>query len=480
MAPLFQRRSGVRAAGKIATTLLSLVFVLDGQAATQRPVSAVEPAHPFGHPLVPDLVADPSIAEFDGTFYLFATTDGAGSGLATAGKPVVWQSRDFLNWHFEGSIFPPDFDAKFWAPNEPLFKDGKYHLFPTLDEKVAHVVASAPIGPYTQPNGSPVTRALGWSPLTLPVGKPIDAQTFTDDDGSVYMVWAERGIARLKPDLSGLDGEAVTVPTKRQGYSEGPYLFKRRGIYYYLYTLEGHENYRYAYMMSRVSPMGPWEAPAQDVIAASEPAAGVYGPGHGSVFNPKGTDDWYLVYLEFGRGGANRQIYANPMKFNPDGTIHPVKVSMQGVGALRPVATRTRNLAAHAVATASSTLAPQRIQPQLFQALDRTETFESRLAIDASNGSRWMADAGDTAPTLTLDLGKATRLSRAELYFVTPTAGHAYKLEYSLDQRHWKVMGAEATPSVRSPHVVERKVMARYLRVNITAGVPGVWEFNVY
>lgn len=462
-----------------AGALLCLALAANGLAQAQAGTPAGKPAHPFGRPLVPDLVADPSIAEFDGTFYLFATTDGAGSDLAAAGKPVVWQSKDFLNWRFEGSIFPPGFDAKFWAPSEPVARGGRFHLFPTLDEKVAHVVAPTPAGPYTQPDGKPVTRGMGWPAFPLAVGKPIDAQTFIDDDGSVYMVWAERGIARLKPDLSGVDGEAVTVPTRRQGYSEGPLLFKRRGIYYYLYTLEGHENYRYAYMMSRTSPMGPWEAPDQDLVAVSDPAAGVYGPGHGCVFNPKGTDDWYLVYLEFGRGGTNRQVYADPLRFNPDGTIRPVRVTMQGVGALRPAALHRPNLAGQAVATASSTRPPERIAPRALASLDRTETFEPRLAVDASNGSRWMADAHDAKPTLTLDLGQATPVERAELYFVTPTAGHAFTLEHSLDGRHWRPMGGEGTPSVRSPHVVERPVVARYLRVLVTSGVPGLWEFSV-
>lgn len=459
--------------------LLCLALATQGLVAgAQQP--APRPAHPFGRPLVPDLVADPSIAEFNGTFYLFATTDGAGADLATAGKPVVWQSKDFLHWHFQGSIFPPDFDAKYWAPSEPVARGGKFHLFPTLDERISHVVAPTPAGPYAQPDGRPVTRAAGLASMSLPVGKPIDAQTFTDDDGSVYMVWAQRGIAKLKPDLSAIDGEAVTVPTQRQGYSEGPLLFKRRGIYYYLYTLDGHENYRYAYMMSRSSPMGPWEAPEQDVIAASDPQAGVYGPGHGTVFNPKGSDDWYLVYLEFGRGGTTRQIYADRLEFNADGSLRPVKVTMRGVGALRDGGPRQPNLAAQATASASSMQPPNRVQPRVSAALDRTESFEPGLAIDGSNGSRWMAAPGDAAPTFTLDFGRATRLERAELFFVMPTGGHAYRLEHSLDGRDWTLMGAATTPSARSPHVVERSVVARYLRATITAGVPGIWEFNAY
>ena len=60
------------------------------------------PTNPFGHPLIPDLVADPSIVDIDGTFYCYVTTDGYGQGLETSGPPVVWKSRDFVNWSFDG------------------------------------------------------------------------------------------------------------------------------------------------------------------------------------------------------------------------------------------------------------------------------------------------------------------------------------------------------------------------------------------
>ena len=70
----------------------------------------------FGQALIPDMVADPSIVDIDGTFYCYATTDGWGQGLDTSGTPVVWTSKDFLNWSFEGSSFPSDFNLKYWGP----------------------------------------------------------------------------------------------------------------------------------------------------------------------------------------------------------------------------------------------------------------------------------------------------------------------------------------------------------------------------
>ena len=80
---------------------------------------------------------------------------------------------------------------------------------------------------------------------------------------------------------------------------------------YYLYTLSGHENYQYAYMYSRVSLLGPFEAPREDIIARTDHQKDIYRPGHGCVFSITGTDNYYFAYLEFGRGGTTRQVWVN-------------------------------------------------------------------------------------------------------------------------------------------------------------------------
>jgi hypothetical protein len=435
----------------------------------------------FPNALIPDLIADPSIVEFDGTFYLYATTDGMGQGLATSGLPVVWKSKDFLNWSFSGSIFPPGFDAKYWAPSAPILKNGRYHLFPTLDSRITAVVADSPDGPFRTMDGRDINKTSGWRHFPITVGHPIDAEIFRDDDGSYFMTWSQRFIARLKPDFSGFDGDPVPIQTKRGGYSEGPCMFKRNGIYYYLYTLGGNEAYQYAYMMSRTSPLGPWEAPEQDIIATADRQQGIYGPGHGCFFSPKGSQQWYFVHLEYGRAGTNRQVCANRMNFNADGTIQPVQLTLQGVGAIRDdPAYSTPNLALGKTAAASSTLPDFRVPPAADQRLNRIEGFSPANALDGSNGSRWMAAESDGSAWYQLDLGRASGIRRTELFFVKPTAGHAYRLEYSLDGKIWKPYGGHGDIKVQSPHIDAKPVSARYLKLTILRGTPGLWEFRVY
>lgn len=435
----------------------------------------------FGHPLIPDLIADPSVAEFDGTFYLYGTTDGAGSGLATSGLPVAWKSKDFINWSFSGSIFPSDFDAKYWAPSAPILKDGRYYLFPTLDNRITAVVADTPEGPFRALDGKSINKTSGWRQFPISVGHPIDAEIFRDDDGTYYMAWSQRYVAKLNRDFSGFDGEPFLIPTKRNGYSEGPCILKRNGIYYYLYTLGGSENYQYAYMISRSSVQGPWEAPERDIISTTDHEKGIYGPGHGCFFQPQGSSQWSFIYLEYGRSGTNRQVWADTLRFNEDGTIQPIQLTLQGVGPQRTDPdSSSPNLAERKSSTASSTLPDFRVPPIADARLNRIEGYGPANALDGSNGSRWLARENDPHPWYQLDLGKTSRIKRTELYFVTPTAGHSYQVEYSRDGKTWKPYGGQPEPRVQSPQTDVKSVRARYLRVTILKGAPGIWEFRVY
>jgi hypothetical protein len=392
---------------------------------------------------------------------------------------VVWTSKDFLNWSFEGSSFPPDFDLKYWAPSTIVRKGGRYYSYPTLDGKITAVVADSPTGPFLAPDGRHVTQAT-LNPFPIPQKSSIDAEVFVDDDGQAYMVWSRRRMVKLKPDLLSVDGPVIDLPTKRSGYSEGPFLTKRNGIYYHFYTLGGDEAYQYAYMMSRKSPLGPWEAPEQDIIATTNRAEKVFGPGHGCFFHPQTSDQWYFVYLEYGRGGTTRQIYADKMNFNADGTIQPIQLTRTGVGALRSVTESQPNLALNCGVTASSTHPKSRVRPRQDQALDRVEAYTPANMVDGLNGTRWLADEGDPNPSIVFDLSKSCDVHRTEAYFVKPAAGHSYKLEWSADGKTWQPYGGHDEVIRRSPHRDEKTVRTRYLKLTILQGEPGLWEFRVY
>jgi len=283
---------------------------------------------------------------------------------------------------------------------------------------------------------------------------------------------------KLNADMITVDTNSITIPTPRKGYSEGPIFFKRKGIYYYLYTLSGNEKYQYAYVTSTKSPLGPFDFPKNDIISTTNYERQVFGPGHGSVFTIPGTDNYYFAYLEFGRGGTNRQTYVNKLEFNDDGSIRPVDLTLNGVGALAPLPVDKKLTV---VNTLVSSIRPdQKIKPIKDTLLNRTECFVSGFAVDGANGSRWMPAPDDNDCWIMADLGKAQKIKRSEIYFVRPTAGHAYTLEYSADGKKWVTCGDHQDVKSQSPHTDNFNIKARYLRVKILTGIKGVWEWNIF
>ena len=441
--------------------------------------------NPFGHALVPDMIADASIEKIGDTFYCYATTDGYGRGLDTSGPPVVWQSKDFMHWSFEGTYFPSAEQEKYWAPSKAVRRRDKWYIYPTVNHYMHVGVADSPDGPFRLARGEDSFEKPFSAASALLQGDDrggIDAEVFVDEDGQAYAFWGMRHVAKLSDDMMTL-GEIHTLQTRRTAYSEGPIFFKRKGIYYYLYTIGGDERYEYYYMMSRTSPLGPYETPAHDLVSTTDVSTGVFGPGHGCVFND--GDDYYFAFLEFGRRSTNRQTYVNRMEFNDDGTIRQVRVTMDGVGALRRLSGH-RELKPVEI-KASSTRDSLKIRHNQDERCQRTEYFDAAFAIDGANGSRWMAqedDAFDGLSTgsgcwLMVDLGQPKVVYASELYFVRPTAGHAYILEGSTDGIVWEPCGGHKDIQKRSPHRDLIQKPYRFLRVTITEGVKGVWEWRL-
>ncbi|MBO5024788.1 MAG: family 43 glycosylhydrolase [Bacteroidaceae bacterium] len=451
-------------------TLLALIL-LSGRCIAQNP---------FGNPLVPDMIADASLQQIGDKYYCFATTDGYGRGLDTSGPPVVWTSDNFVDWSFDGIYFPSAEKQKYWAPSKLAEKNGRYYIYPTINAYMYPAVSDTPTGPFRLAKGEDKFELPYTKGATLIDGDDvggIDAEVFVDDDGSAYMFWGRYHVARLKEDMVTLDSVTV-IPTPHREYSEGPVFFKRKGIYYYLYTLDGDENYHYAYMMSRESPLGPWEYPDNNIIAETDSTAGVFGPGHGCVFNPNNTDDYYFVYLEFGRRSTNRQTYVNRMDFNDDGTIKPIQLNLTGVGAI--AGKRSEKTLAPLHVSASSVRSPLFIEYMKNPDFKRTEYFYPSFAFDSMNGSRWMPASGEAESWIMADFGKLVNIERSAIYFVRPTSIHNYRFETSLDGVNWKILQSPDNGKIKAPANNLINDCVRFLRVTIINGEPGIWEWKVY
>ncbi|MEM9383056.1 MAG: family 43 glycosylhydrolase, partial [Planctomycetota bacterium] len=156
-------------------------------------------------------------------------------------------------------------------------------------------------------------------------------------DGGWYIVyggWRRCNIAQLDESFTKLvpfpDGETFKDITP-DGYVEGPTMFERSGLWYFLWSEGswGNDTYHVVYATGP-SPLGPWQR--QGTILQSDETLAT-GAGHNSVMRAPGTDDWYIVYHRRpipNQGRDHRVTCVDEMRFDSNGRILPVQMTWAG------------------------------------------------------------------------------------------------------------------------------------------------------
>lgn len=308
-------------------------------------------------PVLPGLYADPNIAVFDGTYYIYATTDGvAGWG----GKDFyVWKSTNLVDWERSAQPFltldgangnVPWASGNAWAPTI-IERGGKYYFYfsghhPTYNRKTIGVaVADSPEGPFTaQPEAMILNNEAATS------GQAIDPAAFRDPaTGRYYLFWGNGSpvYAELSDDMLSIKAETLAKISGLTGFREGTFVNYRQGTYHLTYSIDdtGSPDYRVGYATA-TSIDGPWTY--RGVILQKDPSQGILGTGHSSIVNVPGTDDWYIAYHRFGMpggDGTHRETTIDRLAFGEDGLMQVVTPTLTSVDPLEepeaeaPVAT---------------------------------------------------------------------------------------------------------------------------------------------
>ena len=296
-----------------------------------------------GNPIFPGWYADPEGVIFGKQYWIYPTYS------APYNQQIffdAFSSPDLVNWTKHSRIL--DSTAVKWAKRAMwapaiIEKDGKYFLFfganDIHDDKketggIGVAIADNPAGPFRDYLGKPLVGQIQNG------AQPIDQYVFKDKDGQYYLLyggWGHCNIARLKDDFTGLlpftDGTTFREITPK-GYVEGPTMFVRNGKYYFMWSEGGWTgpNYSVAYAVAQ-SPFGPFERVGK--ILQQDPAVAT-GAGHHSVIQVPGSDDWYIIYHRrplTETDGNHRETCIDHMYFEANGTIKPVKITVEGVEA---------------------------------------------------------------------------------------------------------------------------------------------------
>lgn len=315
-----------------------------------------------GNPVFPGWYADPEGIVFDDTYWIYPTVSMLhGEDTLTYRKEArrktrainpdynqqthldAFSSKDLVHWTKHPSVLSIEnvkwVEYAMWAPSI-IRANGKYYLFFGGNDiqsdneygGIGVAVADRPEGPFKDALGKPLISKF------VNGAQPIDQFVFRDDDGQYYMYyggWRHCNVVRLKDDLLSLkpfdNGEYYREVTP-ENYVEGPFMMKRNGKYYFMWSEGGWDgpDYSVAYAIAD-SPTGPFKRIGK-ILQQDEQVA--TGAGHHSVIQIPEKDEYYIVYHRRPLGcthSGERQVCIDKLEFDEQGYIKPVKITFEGV-----------------------------------------------------------------------------------------------------------------------------------------------------
>lgn len=294
-------------------------------------------------PVLPGYYADPNIAVFDETYYIYATTDGTpGWG---GNQFFVWSSPDLVSWTRAPTPFltlngtsgnVPWAVGNAWAPTI-IERGGKFYFYFSgqnaeyATKTIGVAIADTPVGPFTaQPNAFILNNEV------LKTGQAIDPAAFRDPTtGKYYLFWGNTTplFAEFEEDMLGFKNGTLRAITGLTDFREGIFLNYRDGVFHLTYSIDDtrSENYRVGYATGD-SVEGPWTY--RGIILQKDESKGILATGHSSIIQVPGTDDWYIAYHRFAipdGNGTMRETTIDRVYFDEQGLIKPVVPTLESV-----------------------------------------------------------------------------------------------------------------------------------------------------
>jgi len=366
-------------------------------------------------------LGDVTVVREGGRYYLFATGGGG------------WVSDDLVSWRYQGvemregrvPVAPHvvKFNGQFYMSgnNAPLYR------------------APAILGPYEvagdwmDASGKPFAGISNGRPW---VGA-FDVDVFVDDDNTPYLYFPGRStdgiyVVPLDPDhpnrftaepkrLFGFDrshvweryGEMNEYPDV--SWIEGPWMLKRKGIYYLQYSASGTQWLSYATgMYTSRTPTGPFTySPVNPVLRKITGV--VTGTAHGSIVEGPDGNLWQFYTIVMSNPPGGRRVGMDPVGFDAKGNLFvrgPSETPQWGPGVVADPARHGDS------GSLPLTINKMRAMNSKSAFSSQRPGHEAAYAVDNSTGTWWEPAEDDPQPSITIDLGPATEFDPIQRFTV--------------------------------------------------------------
>ncbi len=294
-----------------------------------------------GNPIIKHIfTADPAPMVYKNTVYLYAGHDTASRTDKNYQMPDwhVFSTTDMVNWKDHGASMSPKVFS--WSNGEAyaaqcIPRNGKFYWYVSTFHKsdanskggaaIGVAVSDSPTGPFRDALG----RALIVNEMTTDMKHSwddIDPTVYIDNDSQAYLFWGNGSCkwVKLKKNMVELDGSITTF--KPQNYIEGPWVYKRKRLYYLVYAGTGTKPEMIEYCTAK-SITGPWTYGG--IIQENVPNSFTTHPG---VIDFKGKSYFFYHNGSLPTGGSyRRSVCVDYLHYNQDGTIQKVVQTTEGV-----------------------------------------------------------------------------------------------------------------------------------------------------
>jgi xylan 1,4-beta-xylosidase len=410
--------------------------------------------------------ADPNMLLFKGEYYLFASKSGG-----------YFHSKDMINWDL---ITTTDLPLEDYAPAAVVLNGEIYFMASGNAPLKIYKTADPKSGKWEVFNAA--------FPITM-----IDPDFYVDTDGRLYFYY---GCSNVNPlyavelDVKTFNpiGKPVEVlNSKREIYGwerkgdyneimkdrpwiEGSWTTKHNGKYYLQYSGPGTEYKSYSDAVYEADkPLGPFTMAKHNPISY-KPEGFAASAGHSNTYQDNFGNYWHVSTMTISQKHMfERRLGIFPTFFDKDGVMYvytgfgdfPYKIPTKKISSPEDLSTGWMLLSYNKPVQVSSE------QPN----------HPKNLAVNEDIRTFWSAKTGDKGEWISVDLEKASTVNAVQINYYEnesktmgrmPNIYYQYLLEYSTDNKNWKVLEDKTTNKTDVPHdYVELKtpVKARYIRL---------------